>query len=260
VLIDTHCHLDFDSFESERVAILERAAENDVKIIVVPAIDLVGCQRVLDLAERFSMVYAAVGIHPNSSASWQEEWLKEIALFAKHEKVVAIGEIGLDYYRKRSLPETQLRCLRAQLDLAADLDLPVILHNREAELDLLATLAESKINGRTLPGVLHSFSSKLDIAERAIELGYFLGFTGPVTFKNAAELRTVFANLPLDSVIAETDAPFLTPHPNRGKRNEPAYVRFVVRKMAEIAGISYEQMCDVTSMNALRLFDLDLPK
>lgn len=260
-LVDTHCHLNFHTFEEDRDEVLARAAEDGVDKIVNPGIDLQTSLEALSLAQRSEHVFAAVGVHPNDSTTWEKGTRRQLADYARHPKVVAIGEIGLDYYRDRAPKDIQQRVFREQLELAADLGLPVIIHNREATEDILAILREwqvwlethNPVLSRT-PGVLHSYSGNLEQARRAWEHHFCLGVTGPLTFKNADELRSVVAGMPLDALLVETDAPFLTPHPHRGKRNEPAYVRFVADKIAEIQAVSSEQIAEATTANAGRLF------
>lgn len=254
MLVDTHCHLDFESFDGERGEVLARAAAAGVQRVVVPALDLENCQAVLALAERFAPVYGAVGVHPNSSAQWDDTWVERLRDFAAHEKVVAIGEIGLDYYWDKSPQSVQQHAFSQQLALAAELDLPVIVHNREASADVLDVLGSSPLREKERPGVLHSFSATWDVAQEALDMGYFLGFTGPVTFKKADELRAVVARMPIDRLLVETDAPFLTPHPHRGKRNEPAYVLHVAQKVAEIRGVAPKVIEAMTTENAACLF------
>jgi len=254
MLIDTHCHLDFDRFDDDRDAVLRRAEEADVRRIIVPAIELENCQDVLDLASKYSGVYAAVGVHPNSTSAWETSWLNEVQRFANHPKVVAIGEIGIDYYWDDSPKEIQHQSFSAQLNLAADLDLPVIIHNREAGEDVIRLLAKSRLAGGERPGVLHSFSADWHIAEAALEMGFYIGITGPVTFKKADDLRDTVAKLPLNRILVETDAPFLAPQPRRGKRNEPSYVTFVAEQIALLHDLSIEEISEITTTNARRLF------
>lgn len=260
-LTDTHCHLDFEAFDGDRAEVLARAKETGVVRILVPGIDLESSAKAAILADRHSNVYAAVGVHPNSALTWDMDSRDELASLAKQKKVIAIGEIGLDYYRDRSPINVQQSVLLAQLELAASLNLPVVLHNREATDDLLDILTEWRANlvksGTDLanrPGVLHSYSGDFVQAERAILLSFYIGLTGPVTFKNAPELQELVGRLPLNRLLIETDAPFLTPHPFRGKRNEPAHVHLVAEKIAEIQGITTAEVCQVTTENAGRLF------
>lgn len=254
MLIDTHCHLDFEWFDEDREAMIARAVVAGVTRMIVPAIDLAGCTAVLQLAEQYEEIYAAVGVHPNSTADWRDDWIEQLRDWAQHEKVVAIGEIGLDYYRDRSPKTIQHQALRWQLELAAELDLPVILHNRESNEDIIRLLRESGLGERAKPGVLHSFAADWPTAQAALEMGFYLGFTGPVTYKKADDLRRIVAQVPLDRILVETDAPFLTPQQYRGKRNEPAYVRFVAERMATIHGLETAVFARITTQNAEQLF------
>jgi TatD DNase family protein len=254
LLVDTHCHLDFEQFDLDREAVINRAAEVGVKRIIIPAIDLRSCQQVLALSDQYKSVFAAIGVHPNASAGWQVEWIDQIRELAQHPKVVAIGEIGLDFYRNRSPESVQRRALSAQLHLATELDLPVIIHNRQADEDVLDMLAEHTSARDERPGVLHSFLANWETAKKALDLGFFLGFTGPVTYKKSVELRKIVSRVPHDRVLVETDAPFLTPQLHRGKRNEPAFVKLVADQMAIIWGDPYTQVAAQTTNNAIHLF------
>ncbi|MCB8943674.1 MAG: TatD family hydrolase [Ardenticatenaceae bacterium] len=254
MLIDTHCHLDFEWFDEDRAAMIARAVAAGVTRMIVPAIDLAGCTAVLRLGELYDEVYTAVGIHPNATADWQDSWLDSLRQWAQPEKVVAIGEIGLDYYRDRSPKDVQHHALRLQLELAAELNLPVILHNRESNEDIIRLLRESPLAGRERPGVLHSFAADWATAQAALDMGFYLGFTGPVTYKKADDLRRIVAQVPLDRLLVETDAPFLAPQQYRGKRNEPAYVRFVAERIAAIHGLETAELARITTQNALQLF------
>ena len=259
-LFDTHCHLDFESFHDDIEAVVERAAAAGVTRIIVPGLDLDNAPAVLGLAERFPGVYVAVGVHPNSAAGWRDEWISQLRDLAQHDKVVAIGEIGLDYYWDKTPPATQKRALTQQLELAAELGLPVIIHNRDASEDVVRLLSELVTRHSSLVtplrGVLHSFSADWLTAEAALVLGFYLGFTGPLTYKKAGDLRAIAARVPLDRVLIETDAPFLAPHPFRGQRNEPAYVRLVAERLAEVRGVSLAEIAAATTTNALELFQL----
>jgi TatD DNase family protein len=254
LLIDTHCHLDFERFDEDRDAVVARARDAGVNQIIVPALDLENCRTVLALTEKYEGVFAAVGVHPNSSAGWQDGWIGILRDLAQHPKVVAIGEIGLDYYWDKSPIAVQQRALGLQLELAAELNLPVIIHNRESSADVIRLLAESPLVGRENPGVLHSFAADWDTAVSALNIGYYLGFTGPVTFKKADELREIAQKVPDDRILVETDAPFLTPHPYRGKRNEPAFVAYVAKRLAEERGVETAVFAQQTTANAHRLF------
>lgn len=233
---------------------MQRAAEAGVTQIVVPALDLDNCRTVLALTEKYEGVFAAIGVHPNSSVDWQDSWIGVLRDLARHPKVVAIGEIGLDYYWDKSPKVVQQRALGLQLELAAELNLPVIIHNRESSADVIQLLSDSPLVGRENPGVLHSFSGDWETAVSALNLGYYLGFTGPVTFKKADDLREIAKKVPDDRLLVETDAPFLTPHPYRGKRNEPAYVAYVAERLAVERGVETAVLAQQTTANARRLF------
>ena len=259
-LVDTHCHLNFRSYDDDRVAVLQRARQAGVNRIIIPAIDLETCRQALDLAAADEGIFAAVGIHPNSSGESNDPALKRLSMLARRTRVVAIGEIGLDYYWDKSPKHMQRKALEMQLDLASELELPVIIHNREASEDVIAALeawaptAPPSLSGRL--GVLHSFSATPDIARCALELGFYLGFTGPITFKKADALRAVATEVLRSRLLIETDGPFLAPQQRRGKRNEPAYVRYVNDKLAELHCLSAEEMARQTTVNAERLFAL----
>jgi len=260
-LADTHCHLDFHAFDSDRQGVIDGASAHGISKILNPGINVDSSHAAVDIAATYPTVFAAVGVHPNDAKSWSLTTLSSIKKLAKHPKVRAIGEIGLDYYRDHSPHELQNEILRAQLDLAAELSLPVVIHNRNADVDMLPILSDWQselVSGRNplaeRPGVLHSFSGDLESANRAVSWNFFIGITGPVTFKKADTLREIVREIPIDSLLIETDAPFLTPHPHRGKRNEPSHVRFIAGKIAEIKETSIEDVCQLTSENAERLF------
>lgn len=259
-LIDTHCHLNFHTYDDDRDTVIEQAHKAGVNRMIIPAIDIASCQEAIALSEKYEGISVAVGIHPNSTSDFNLQTLESVHEFASHDSVIAIGEIGLDYHWDKSPKDKQQDTFEQQLELASQLNLPVIIHNREASNDVMDIL-ENWVktipdNLRDCPGVLHSFSAPINIAERALDIGFYLGFTGPITFKKADDLRTVAKSIPIDRILIETDGPFLTPHPYRGKRNEPAYVRYVAEKLAELHEISYEQMAQQTTANAIQLFNL----
>ena len=259
-LVDTHCHLNFQSYDEDRDAVIKKAATAGVRRIIIPAVDIETSNEAVQLADQYSGIYTAVGIHPNSSADFTDTVINTIKMMTKSAKVVAVGEIGLDYYRERSPKHIQRRAFEAQLALAAQLEIPVIVHNREADNDTLAIL-ETWVNGlpdslKNRPGVLHSFSASQETADHALALGFYLGFTGPITFKNADGLRRVAASVPLDHILVETDGPFLTPVPYRGKRNEPAFVPHIVARLATLHKVSIEAAAQTTTENATHLFKL----
>ncbi len=260
-MIDTHCHLNFDSYDDDRADVVQAAADAGVTRILIPAVDPQTSQEAIDLARLYeSQVYAAVGVHPNSTAGFDDSTLTQIEALSHEKGVVSIGEIGLDYYWDKSPREKQAAAFKAQLALAASRELPVIIHNRDASEDVLPILEEwvttipDSLKER--PGVLHSFSASQAMAERALAIGFYLGFTGPLTFKKADELRQIAARVPLDRLLVETDGPFLTPEPYRGKRNHPAYIPYIVDRMAALHGLTRDDMAQQTTRNAERLFAL----
>ncbi len=262
-LVDSHCHLDLEQFDADRAAVLERAQAQGVRMIVNPGIDLVHSQQAIALADLHPQVYAAVGIHPNSSADFSEQTLTKLSALAEHPKVVAIGEIGLDYHWETVSRPTQAQAFRAQLDLAAELGLPVIIHNREASTDLAQILdawtasartRNSPLAKRPFWGVLHAFSGDAALAQAAYSWNFAIGLGGPVTFKNAHDLHNLAPQLCLDHLLLETDAPWLTPHPFRGKRNESAYVALVAARLAELLAVPVEEIAARTTAVARSLF------
>lgn len=276
-LIDTHCHLDLRQFDADREQVIERAMASGVTVFINPAIDLDSCRRVLALADRYGAVYAALGVHPNDCADFDDETLAALRDMAQHPKVVAIGEIGLDYYWEKVDHDRQKTALTAQLALASELKLPVILHTRNARDgdgrcidDLLREIALAQQSyGRWWPeirtsqgddaifGVWHAFSGTLDHAFRAYELGLVLGLGGPVTFRNARQLHSLASQLRADRLLLETDAPYLAPHPYRGQRNEPAYLPLVAGALAGLYRITAEQIAAQTTATARRCFTLE---
>jgi TatD DNase family protein len=268
-LTDTHCHLDLDRFDADRPDVIQRAEAVGVSRILIPSLTLDSSRAAVKLAGSHPMLYTAIGVHPTETLDFRPETLNELRKLSTHPKVVAIGEIGLDYYWDTAPHDHQRRVLREQLDLAAELGLPVVLHMREAQdapdgecaSDLIKILGEwvkglksRKDPLKERPGVLHSFSGSLETAQKAIRLGFSIGITGPVTFKNAQARQEIVSQLPLERLLIETDAPFLAPHPQRGKRNEPAYLRLVAGKIAELHSKTEAQVAEMTTANAARLF------
>jgi len=264
-LTDTHTHLDFPQFNGDREQVIERATTAGVRAIVDIGTDLASSQAAVALAEAYSQIYAAVGVHPHDAKTLTEELLEELRALASHPKVVAIGEIGLDFYRDLSPQDKQRQAFKQQLALASEIGKPVIIHDRDAHSEVMATLRRwiedshppSAISHQPV-GVLHCFSGDLAMAQEAIELGFYISIAGPVTFQNARRLRELVRQLPLEKLLVETDCPYLTPHPHRGKRNEPAYVKLVAQEVARVKGLSLEEVARITSDNARTLFALNL--
>jgi len=268
-LTDTHCHLDLHQFDEDRTAVIERADKAGLVRILIPALSVASSLSAIKLAESHPLLYAAVGVQPNESLTWDNASVAALRELSAHLKVVAIGEIGLDYYWEAAPHDHQQRVFRAQLDLAAELDMPVVIHLRENDdadngpcyedaMSILgewvASLGTEREALRKNPGVLHSFSGSLQTAKRGIGLNFCIGITGPVTFKNAQRKQEMVAELPLDHLLIETDAPYLAPHPHRGKRNEPAFVYEIADKIAQLQSRSQEEIATVTTSNAARLF------
>lgn len=268
-LTDTHCHLYFNNYQEDLDQVIDRAKKAGVERILVPAIDLATSRDVIGLIEKHDLIFGAVGVHPNSATSWDSKTISELKSLAAHPKVVALGEIGLDYYRDRAPRDHQKKILRDQLELASEVGLPVILHVRNTKetdracLDDLFTILEdwlSVVNKSSThksyqPGVIHSFSGNIEESQRAIRAGFYLGIVGFVTFKNADSIRDVIRESGLSRLLVETDGPFITPHPFRGKRNEPAHVGYIVDKISEVTGITKEQTAEKTAANAGILFN-----
>lgn len=252
-LIDSHAHLDGEKFADDRAAVIERARENGVVKIITMGDSLESSARSVALAEEFESVYVAVGIHPEEAQPMTTATDEQLAAWAAQEKVVAIGEIGLDYYWEKDEEKRALQraIFVRQLDLARQLKLPVCIHDREAHGDTLAILQSV---GRDLTGVLHCYSGSLEMARELWKMGYCIGIDGPLTYKNAAKLPDIVREAPRDKLLIETDSPYLAPVPKRGKRNEPAYVVYVAAKIAELRGESVEDVAHYTSENARRLY------
>jgi TatD DNase family protein len=269
VYCDTHCHLDLPQFDADRTAVIERAWAAGVQTIIVPATDLASCHRVLALAGQYEHIYAAIGVHPNDCAGFEMRHLAELRELARHPKVVAIGEIGLDYYWHKTPADQQAAVLRMQLELAAELRLPVILHSRNpaggvstCNADLLCAMEQMgpeirKARGEdAIIGIWHAFSGDLAEAQRAMDLGLALGLGGPLTFQNARRLHALAPQLPRERVVLETDAPYLTPHPHRGQRNEPAYVPLIAGRLAELWQTPVGTVAETTTATAGRCFGI----
>jgi len=260
LLTDTHCHLNLTIFENDLAEVLDRAWEKGLNRILIPGIDIETSKLALRLCEVYPNLYAAVGVHPNSALSWKEDELTALRELARHPKTGAIGEIGLDYYRDRAPRPVQQGIFRTQLDLAGELGLPVVIHNRNSYPDVwhelsswYARLAPDSAQ-KQRPGVIHSFDGTLLEVQQAVADGFFIGITGPVTFHNAVQRQAVAAQISMENILIETDAPYLTPHPFRGRRNEPAYVALVAEKLAELHTTELNTVIQTTGRNAEMLF------
>ena len=252
-LIDTHCHLDMERFDSDRDEVIKRAGDAHIKYIINAGSDREGNIKGLKLSEQYPGVYSAVGIHPHDAKTLDKTLLGELNKWARAPKVVAIGEIGLDYHYLHSPKGVQIQAFRRQVVLAKNLELPIIVHSREAKNDTLRVLRDE---GEDVPGVLHCFSGDMDMAKKAMELGISISISGTVTFKNAKELREVVKIIPDEFLLIETDAPYLSPVPLRGKRNEPSFLKHTAWVVADIRGVNVADLERITTLNAMKLFKI----
>ncbi|MBI3741231.1 MAG: TatD family hydrolase [Chloroflexi bacterium] len=251
-LIDSHCHLDDAQFANDLEQVIQRAADAGVRAILTAGTNVASSRAAIALADKYAMVYAAVGIHPQDAQTCNDKTLNDIRALAQEKKVLAIGEIGLDFYWKENAPRAiQEKNFVAHLDLAAELDKPVVIHDRDAHDPVMEILRRR--NGKPR-GILHCFSGDLAMAREAIELGYFISFGGSVTFQNARGAQEIARALPLEKIAIETDAPYLAPHPERGKRNEPAHVARVAEKIAALKELTPAVVAEKTRANSISLF------
>jgi TatD DNase family protein len=255
-LIDTHAHLDADEFDTDRDEVIARARDVGVTTIITVGTGVESGRRSLELAEQYPGILVAIGIHPHAASTTTETDIDGIARLAEHEKVVAIGEIGLDFYRDYSPRDSQLRVLQWQLDLAARLDLPVVIHCRQAHEEMLAILHDwaAQHPERSTPGVIHCFMGDIETARGYLEMGFHLSLGGYITYPVNRNAHDVMRYIPADRLMVETDCPMLTPQRHRGQRNEPAYVRYTAEELAEIRGVPLETLAQETTENARRLF------
>lgn len=250
--IDTHCHLHFEQFDADRSEMIERARKGGLQAMVTIGTDLKESHKALALARQEADLHAAVGVHPQDSEGLPSDWLDALRGLAGDPKVVAIGEVGLDYYRQTAPPEVQRRVFISQLSLASELNLPIILHNREAHQDVCEILKDFP----SLKGVAHCFSGSVELAHQFIARGWFISFACNITFKNADALRATAKSLPLDHLVIETDAPFLAPQSHRGQRNEPSYIPAAALELAHLHGVAVEEISQKTVENARSLFGI----
>ena len=248
--IDTHCHIYYDKYQNDISDVINRANDKNIKHIICVGVDLESSKKSIILSDQYESVFATVGYHPHESKLAVDSYLDKMLELLKHPKAVAIGEIGLDYYYKHSDKKTQIKVFREQLELAKDLDMPVVIHNRESDKDLYDNLKNSKINN----GVIHCYSSDVKYANKIFDLGLLVSFTGILTFSKS--LQAVVKEIPLEKMMIETDSPYLTPIPFRGKRNEPHMVSLVAEKIAEIKNISIDEVANVTTETAKNFFGI----
>lgn len=254
MLFDTHVHLNAEQFSDDLNEVIERARAEGVQYMVVVGFDRPTITRAMELIEEYDFIYASIGWHPVDAIDMREEDLDWIEELAKHPKVVAIGEMGLDYYWDKSPKDVQQEIFRRQIQLAKKLKLPIVIHNREATADIVSILREE--NAAEVGGIMHCFSGSVEVAKECVEMNFYISLGGPVTFKNAKKPKEVAQEIPLGRLLIETDCPYLAPHPYRGKRNEPSYVKLVAEQIAELKGISYEEVSQATTENAKILFGI----
>ncbi|WP_449538318.1 TatD family hydrolase [Ferdinandcohnia sp. Marseille-Q9671] len=254
MLIDTHAHLNAIQYQDDLEEVIERAQKEGVTTIVVVGFDRETITRAIELAEQYEFIYATVGWHPVDAIDMTDEDLQWIEELCSHPKVVALGEMGLDYHWDKSPKDIQKEVFRKQIALAKKVKLPIIIHNREATADIIEILEEE--NAREVGGIMHCFTGSVEVAKQCMDMNFYISFGGPVTFKNAKKPKEVAVEIPLDRLLIETDCPYLTPHPFRGKRNEPSYVKYVAEQLAELKGVSFEEIAQKTTDNAKRFFGI----
>ncbi len=251
MLFDTHAHLNDEKFAGEQEEVIRRARENGVSRIMNIGYNRETIPTCLELAEKYDFIYAAVGWHPHDAKDMTDKDLAWIEELTKHPKVVALGEMGLDYYWDNSPRDVQADVFRRQIALARKVKLPIVIHDREAHQDIVDILREEKAD--EVGGIMHCFSGSWELAKQCLDLNFYISLGGPVTFKNAKKPKEVAEKVPLDRLLIETDSPYLTPEPYRGKRNESAYVRYVAEKIAELRGMDFEALAEATTNNARTL-------
>jgi TatD DNase family protein len=258
MLFDTHVHLNATQFLEDREAVIKRAFDNGVTYMVVVGFDRETIPLAIEIAEKYETIYAAVGWHPVDAIDMTAEDLAWIEELSSHPKVVAIGEMGLDYHWDKSPKDVQKEVFRKQIQLAKKVNMPIIIHNREATEDIIQILKEEEAS--EVGGIMHCYNDSVKYVQECLDMNFYISLGGPVTFKNAPLPKEVAVEVPMDRLLVETDAPYLAPHPNRGKRNEPACVKLVAEKIAELRDISLEELSQKTTENAFKLFQIQQKK
>ncbi|HQF43677.1 MAG TPA: YchF/TatD family DNA exonuclease [Ignavibacteriaceae bacterium] len=257
MFVDTHAHLFFENFKDDIDEVINRSAQNGVDYIIVPATDIKTAKEAIALSEKYEQIYATVGVHPHDTKDWNDSLIKEIEELTMHPKVVGIGEIGLDYYYDFSPKEQQIKAFKAQLDLSLKLELPVVIHNRDSDEDMMKIIQD--YCGTGLKAQFHCFNASLDDAIEFMRMNHFISFTGNITYKKSDSLREILKSVNLNHLLLETDSPFMTPVPFRGKRNEPANVKYVAQQVADVHKLSIEDVGRITSLNTFRFFGIGSP-
>ena len=252
--IDSHAHLDDKRFDTDRDELINSLSDNGIEAVLNPGADLKSSKNALFLAEKYPFIYAAVGCHPHDTKYMNDDTMNKFKEMAKINKVIAIGEIGLDYYYDNSDRDTQKKWFREQIRLAKELDLPYIVHDRDAHEDILNIMKEEHYDGAR--GILHCYSGSVELSREFIKLGFYISLAGPVTFAKARVPKLVAKETPFDKLLIETDSPYLTPEPFRGKRNEPKYVRYVAEEIAKIRNVSIDEVAEKTKKNFKTLFEI----
>ncbi len=257
-IVDSHCHLDFNEFEDDLPEIIENAKSNDVDYMLSISVDFKNFENIHNIAKKFKNIWCTTGVHPNNvPKSVNESDLEELEINLKtnlkEQKVVGLGETGLDYFRGQENKENQVKYFKTHLKVSEDTGAPVIVHTRSAEDDTVKILNSLKQENK-VKGIIHCFTSTKEVAEAALNEGFYISLAGIITFKNASEIVDIVRYIPLDKLLVETDSPFLSPEPYRGKRNQPSYVKFTLQKLAEIKKISHEEMAEITTRNFFNLF------
>ncbi len=254
MLIDSHAHLNDERFDEDREYLINNLTKNGVELVLIPGYDLESSKISAAMAKKYSTIYAAVGTHPHDAKDMNENTLDIYKALATEDRVVAIGEIGLDYHYDNSPRDVQKKWFREQIRLAKSLDMPYIVHDREAHEDIFNIMKDELYSGAR--GILHCYSGSVEMAREFIKMGFMISLGGPVTFKNAKTAKRVALEIPLENLLIETDAPYMAPEPNRGKRNEPSYVRYVAEEIARIRNIEYDEVVKRTNANFKKLFAL----
>ena len=250
-MIDTHSHINFDDYKENFDNVLFNIKENGVNKVIIPGVEPSAFDEIVSICEKYSMLYGAIGVHPSEFQTYNSETEKQIYKIAKHNKIVAIGEIGLDYHYGSDTKEEQKNILRKQLKIAEDIQLPVLIHDREAHEDTFKILQDFKLKDV----IFHCFSGNVEFAKQCIDKGYYIAIGGVVTFKNATDLKETTKTIPLNKLLLETDAPYLAPVPYRGKLNTPAYLKYIAQEIANIKNIDIEEVKKQTTLNAQRIFN-----
>lgn len=251
-MIDTHSHINFDEYKENFDSFLEDIKENDVEYVIIPGVEPSTFDEIISYCDKYEMIYGAIGIHPSEFQAYNEQSQKQIYELIKHKKIVAIGEIGLDYHYGADTKEEQKRLLKEQLKIAEELQVPVIIHDRESHEDVFNILQDYKLKNV----VFHCFSGNAEFAQKCIDKGYYIAIGGVVTFKNAKDLKEAAKIIPLDKLLLETDAPYLAPVPFRGKLNTPAYLKYIAQEIANLKNIDVEEIKQHTTLNAKQVFGL----